>query len=142
VITMSDYGPREPEPRPRACTNCGAPLPPGAEYCPECGQPVRRQGSGVSPWMVALAAFALGALVAFVITYASTSGTSTVTDHSTVPAKHADTSTSSTTPETVTARKTVTKPANTVTSTTTATSTSTTTATSTTTSTTTTSSST
>ncbi len=140
MTAMSDYGPREPEPRPRACTNCGAPLPPGAEYCSECGHPVRRPGTGVSPWMVALAAFALGALVAFVITYVATSGSSTVTEHSTVPAKHAASSTSSTTPETITDHKTVTRPAKTVTSTTTATSTSTTTAT--TTSTTTTSSST
>src|SRR5437868_271528 len=128
---MTDYGPTEPPPGPRlrACTNCGAPLPPGAEYCPECAHPVHRPGA--SPWLVALAAFAVGALLAFVITYAATSGTSTVTEHSTVPAKHASTGTSSTAPKTVTAHKTVTQPVKTVTSTTTATSTTTTTTTST-----------
>jgi hypothetical protein len=81
-----------------SCPNCGAQVPPDADYCPRCGRDLRPRGS--FPWVACVLAFIAGALLCVVIGLVAGVGkTDTVTAHG---AKHPPSTT------TVTSKKRVT----------------------------------
>jgi zinc-ribbon domain len=77
------------------CPNCGAEVPPDADFCPKCGRDLRPRGS--FPWVPVVLAFVAGALLCVVIGLVAGVGkTDTVTTHNGAKKPQSTTTVSST----------------------------------------------